>query len=135
MRYDIQMITCYLPDPWYRVPVMWGITIGMFGGFGLMFLGALCTTTFGPVIPFIVSGFMSCVVSLFVMWKYDDWTDDPCPIILDKKMYRETEAAGRAFSSHSKVNDHILDVGAAREEARMLEEQAERERKEAELHE
>lgn len=109
MQFDIQTITCYLPDPWYRMPVCYGITAMMFGGFGLMGLAALCTTTFGPVWTFFTCGVASIVLSMIILWKYDDWTDDPCSIILDKKMYRETEAAGALFSSHSKVNDHVLD--------------------------
>ena len=137
MHYDIQILECHLPDPWYRKPVGWAVTIILLGGCAGFVFGAAYFLTGWSVWSGVLffAGVLMLAAVFITVDKYEHWTDDPCSLIIDKKMYREEEKQKAPFKSHSIVNDHILDVGAAREEARMLEEQAERERKEAELHE
>lgn len=108
MKYDIQMITCYLPDPWYRVWAMIYITISFLSGFGLVMLGALCGTTVEGFLPywFMAAGILFLSSGVLVIERYDKWTDDPCSIILDKKMYRLEEEERGAFKSHSRVSIH-----------------------------
>lgn len=135
MRYDIQMIECHLPDPWYRMPVIWGTTVLVFDGFGLMFLAILCSITYGSVLLLFVVGILSIILSLGIMWKYDDWTNDPCSIILDKKMYREEEEGRGVFKSHSQVNAHTLNTIEIAREVEEMTRQQELERVQAERQE
>lgn len=103
MDYDIQMLTCYLPDPWYRIVAQTYVILSFCGGItGMVVAG--CLEIVWLAITF---GCMAC--SMFpVILKYDDWTNDPCSIILDKKMYREEEEGRGAFKSYSRINDHRI---------------------------
>ncbi len=108
MRYDIQMIECHLPSPWYRyvadVYVLQSILAGIVGPF----FGILCESTTVDAwwtYAFIVGGILDFLSGWLLLIKYDKWTGD-VSLILDKEMYRMEEERAGLFASHSVINDH-----------------------------
>lgn len=104
-RYDIQMLECYLPDPWYRTVAYGFWMLSMFGGLGLLFLALLCTTTQAAAVfvPMAVGGLVLFSLQIPLIAWYDNITGD-VSLLLDKKGYRDENEQRGLFQSHSDVN-------------------------------